>query len=143
MEQLWGRPSRSTLHFTLHPSGERFSQGPPVTQFIVRFVLGGAIVAALPLLARVAGPTVAGMVISLPVIAGSSLYFVGSEQGNAAAGKTSLGALFAMPAIVGFLIAVNVGVRLGASYKGAIAIGVVAWLAIASPIAIALNAFPQ
>ena len=75
-------------------------------QFAVRFAVGGAVVAAIPLIADRFGARVAGTVALVPAVAVVGLVAVYLQDGREAFAAGALGALWSLVALGGFLAAV-------------------------------------
>jgi uncharacterized membrane protein (GlpM family) len=111
----------------------------PVLQFILRFLAGGALVAAVPLIATRVGPAIAGVMVMLPVVTLLGFVFVAQTSGASAVEGTSLSALLAVPAIVAYLVVTYVSLRVGVHVSHALIAGVAAWMCVAIPIAAILS----
>jgi uncharacterized membrane protein (GlpM family) len=105
-----------------------------VTQILVRFVLGGALVAALPVIAQRLGPQTAGLALLFPAVSFAGLLFVGKSQGLPAVATASLAAVVGLPTVVAFLLAVHLSARRGMSLSVTLALGTLSWFAVAAPI---------
>lgn len=105
-----------------------------MTQIFVRFVLGGALVAALPLIARRLGPQTAGLALLFPAVSFAGLLFVGKSEGLPAVATTSLAAIVGLPTVIAFLLAVHVSARRGLSLPVTLALGTLSWFAMAVPL---------
>ena len=93
----------------------------------IRFVVGGVMVAIIPILAEYAGKAVAGVAVMLPVITVSSMYFIGRSSGSHAVGGVALSALMAVPTAIVLLGSVYLAIRLGMRYLFALSLGLLAW----------------
>jgi uncharacterized membrane protein (GlpM family) len=82
------------------------------------------------------GPSVAGWLAGLPVVAGPILYFIALERGHAFAAEAASAALAAVFASVTFSVAYAYGSR-RARWPFALLLGLIAWTATASLLAVA------
>lgn len=101
---------------------------------VVRFVIGGALVAALPYIAQRFGPATAGLALLFPAVSFAGLLFVGESEGMPAVASASLAAVFGLPTVAAFLLAVHVTAQRGLSLPVVLGAGLISWLALALPI---------
>jgi uncharacterized membrane protein (GlpM family) len=109
--------------------------GGQVTQTVVRFVIGGSLVAAIPLVSQRAGAAAAGVLLLFPVVSLVGLLFLGVAEGMPAVARASSAAIVGLPTVVAFLVTVSALARNGRSLSTCLGAGVVAWLLTALPIA--------
>jgi len=107
-----------------------------VLEFVARFLLGGLIVASVPLVASRFGPAAAGVVILLPVISLVSFATLGAAGGPAPLAKASLGTLIALPSTIAFMLIVYGAARLGAAVPVALLSASAGWLLVAAPLTV-------
>jgi uncharacterized membrane protein (GlpM family) len=105
-----------------------------MTQVIVRFVVGGALVAALPTIAQQFGPATAGLALLFPAVSFAGLLFVGQTEGLSAVAAASIAAIAGLPTVVAFLLAVHLGAQRGLSLPLVLALGTLSWFVAAAPI---------
>ena len=103
-------------------------------EFVARFLVGGLIVASVPLVASRLSPAVAGVVILVPVISLVSFTTLGAAGGPAPVGRASLGTLIALPSTIAFMLVVYGAVRLGFGVAIALVSASLAWLIVAAPL---------
>ena len=108
--------------------------GGPVVQLLIRFFLGGALVATLPIIAQRFGAAIAGVVLLYPAVSFAGLLFLGQSQGVIAVATASLSAVFGLPTVLAFLLTVHVAARRGLPLPVILAAGTISWFAIAIPI---------
>jgi uncharacterized membrane protein (GlpM family) len=104
-------------------------------QFILRFIVGGFVVATIPTVASRVGPGVAGVISLLPVVTLLGFAFLGGSDGSVAVQRAALGAVMTVPAVLAFLLGTYAALRMGWRVSGALVAGYVAWLLVAGPIA--------
>jgi uncharacterized membrane protein (GlpM family) len=105
-----------------------------LVQFLVRFLAGGTLVAAVPLVAVRATPTVAGVLVLAPVVTLSAFYFIGEQQGAGAVHTAAGSAMIALPAVGAFLGGVFLSSQRCTNILFILGTGVTAWLICAIPI---------
>jgi uncharacterized membrane protein (GlpM family) len=105
-----------------------------MTEVFVRFVVGGTLVAVLPLVSERVGPAVAGALLLLPAVSLAGLVFIGRDQGLHVVADTSIAAILGLPAVLAFLLGVHYSARYGSSLALAIALGTACWVSVATPI---------
>ena len=105
------------------------SRGEPaeLVQFLVRFLAGGVLVGALPLLARRVNPGLAGILLQVPIVTFATIYFVGRLASRRDTFHTVVGALMGLPIYIVAVLAVLGGLALGLSVNGALILGAVGW----------------
>jgi uncharacterized membrane protein (GlpM family) len=100
--------------------------------FYIRFVIGGLIIALEPVLAKHIGGKLAGLVLVFPTLITLALISIGQADGPSLLKQTDSGALWGIPALVVFLLAVYFFSQIfKQSYLIWIGGGVVAWLIVA------------
>jgi len=102
-------------------------------QLLIRFVAGGALVAILPLISQRLGPETAGLALLFPAVSFAGLLFVGQSEGLPAVATASITAVFALPTVAAFLVAVHIGAQRGMPLAQVLGAGLVAWIAVAVP----------
>jgi uncharacterized membrane protein (GlpM family) len=105
-----------------------------VLVFAARFLVGGLIIASVPLVASRFSPAVAGVVILVPVISLVSFTTLGAAGGPMPVGRASLGTLIALPSTVAFMLVVYGAIRLGFGVAMALVCASLAWLIVATPL---------
>lgn len=105
-------------------------------QAVVRFVVGGVLVATLPAVAERAGTTTAGLLLLFPAVSFAGLLFLGRTQGLPAVASTSMAAVYGLPTVFAFLLTVHVTADRGLPLPLALVAGTVAWFVAATPIAV-------
>lgn len=104
-----------------------------MTQTLVRFLVGGALVALLPVVAQRMGPYVAGTLLLFPAVSFAGLMFVGLSEGVASIEKVSLAAAWSLPTVLAFLVTVHVAARNRLPLQIVLSVGVVAWCIVSAP----------
>jgi uncharacterized membrane protein (GlpM family) len=104
-----------------------------MTESLVRFVLGGTLVAILPIIARRFGPDIAGLVLLFPAVSFAGLLFIGQSQGMSVVASTALSAIFLLPTVVAFLLTVHLAAQRNSSLAIALLAGTLSWFAVALP----------
>jgi uncharacterized membrane protein (GlpM family) len=107
-----------------------------VTQALVRFVIGGALVALLPVAADKAGTAVAGVLLLYPAVSLAGLLFIGLADGLPAVASTSIAAVLGIPTVLAFLLSVHYSARSGLPLPLVLTIGTISWFAVATPIVV-------
>jgi uncharacterized membrane protein (GlpM family) len=107
-----------------------------MTEAAVRFIIGGTLVAALPVIAKRLGPDFAGLALLFPAVSFAGLLFVGRSQGMAQVAATALSAVLLLPTVIAFLFAVHVAARRNTSLALTLSIGVVSWFIVALPLVV-------
>lgn len=105
------------------------ARGEPVelVQFLVRFLAGGLLVGALPLVARRVNPGLAGILLQVPIVTFATVYFVGHVTGSRDTYHTVVGALMGLPIYAVAVLGVLGGLALGMSVNVALALGALSW----------------
>jgi len=106
-----------------------------MNQFLARFIAGGLLIAILPIVARKASPTLAGVVAMIPAVTLFGFIFVGLEQGSLAVKDAAVGALAGLGAVLAFLATVVLISTSGRGWTQALVLGLVSWLGVAGAIA--------
>jgi uncharacterized membrane protein (GlpM family) len=106
-----------------------------MSQALLRFILGGAVVAAVPFVAELLGTATAGVVVLFPAVSFVALLFVGRSQGLDAVAATSLDAALALPTVAAFMLGVHFTAQRGVSLSVVLASGLICWFGAALPIA--------
>ena len=110
-----------------------------MTQTLLRFVLGGGIVAALPFVAEKFGPTATGLSVLFPAVTFAGYLFLGQASGLGAVAAASKNSLFGLPTVACFLLIVHFGSRQGMPLPLVLSAGLVGWLLAALPIGVWLD----
>jgi uncharacterized membrane protein (GlpM family) len=98
-------------------------------EIALRFLLGGTLVAGIPLVARTLGPKPAGLLTLLPVITLSSFYFIAADEGRADAIRAVRSALLALPVLVVYLVVTFLALRSRSiALLPALGLGLLGWL---------------
>jgi uncharacterized membrane protein (GlpM family) len=105
-----------------------------MTEPLVRFVIGGTLVAILPVIARRLGPDIAGLGLLFPAVSFAGLLFIGRAEGLPAVASTALSAVFLLPTVVAFLLAVYFTANRGSSLSVALLCGTLSWFVVAAPL---------
>ena len=103
--------------------------GRAVAVYAARFVLGGVIVASLPIVAVRVSPKWAGVMAVMPLITLVGFAFVALSDGPSTLQRVAFGALVVVPAIVVYLVVVYVCLALSVPWRFSLAAGAAAWLA--------------
>lgn len=104
-------------------------------QAILRFILGGALIALLPMVSQQFGPAIAGVALLFPAVTLSGLYVLGQTEGSSAMAAAAGAAVLGLPTVLAFLLGVRLGASAGLSVLGSLAAGVAAWFIVAVPTA--------
>ena len=110
--------------------------------FFVRFLAGGLIVALVPIVAEAFGPGVAGVAVLAPVVTVAGFVALNVSEGGRAVERAAGVAIVGMPAIAAYLVVFYLCQRYTGRLPIALAAGLVAWSAVAVPVAIAARARP-
>jgi uncharacterized membrane protein (GlpM family) len=102
-----------------------------VTQFLVRLVVGGALVAMVPWVAQRFSPRIAGVVVLFPAVTVVGLTFLWLDRGHSAVEEAAAAGVWAVPAVALYLLVLWLLLRSGVPYVGALAAAVLAWVAFA------------
>lgn len=103
---------------------------------ILRFVAGGVVVAALPLIAKLLGSRVAGIAALIPVVSLTGFYVLGSSRGMAAVSRAAIGGLTSLPGVAAFLLATYLAARAHSGLWPSLLIGMAGWCLVAVPLAV-------
>ena len=104
-----------------------------MAESLVRFVFGGALVAVLPMIARQFGPDIAGLALLFPAVSFAGLLLIGQSEDISVVGSTALSAIFLLPTVVAFLLAVHIAAQNRLSLAVALLAGTLSWFAVALP----------
>jgi uncharacterized membrane protein (GlpM family) len=102
---------------------------------VVRFLIGGTLVAILPIIAKRLGPDFAGLTLLFPAVSFAGLLFIGRAQGMPQVAATALSAVLLLPTVVAFLFTVYVAAKNKSSLAVALLLGTLSWFAVALPLA--------
>lgn len=103
--------------------------------FIARFVIGGVIVAALPLVAQRFGSQWAGVLAVMPLLTLVGFAFIALSEGGGVLRRASSAALIALPAMGVYLITVYGLTMLNLRWWLVLIIGLMTWVLTAALIA--------
>jgi uncharacterized membrane protein (GlpM family) len=112
---------------------------PAWLQFLLRMLIGGSVIALIPLVSRKFSPSVAGVAVLVPVVTLLSFYFIARDEGVDSIAGAAVAALVALPTIAAFLLAIYVAARHLSSLPAILLIALAVWLAFAVPAAYFLN----
>lgn len=101
-------------------------------EFILRFTIGGLVVASVPLIAQHWSPRVAGALVLFPALTVGGLTMLWLDRGTSSTETAAVSGLFAVPAVAAYLFVLWLTLRLGGSYPLALGLGVLTWLVIAA-----------
>ena len=110
-----------------------------LTAALIRFVAGGLVVASVPIVSRRVSPSVAGVLVLIPIVTLLSLLFIGRDQGISAVADASKAAIFALPTVVGFLAGVYFASQRSENLGLVLLAGSLAWVVIAVPASLVLH----
>lgn len=105
-----------------------------MAEALLRFVLGGGLVAILPFVGDRFGPAIAGIVLLFPAVTFAGLLFLGRAEGLAVVAQTSASAMLGLPAVAAFLLGVHYTAAAGRNLLVTLAVGIVSWFSVAVPI---------
>lgn len=91
-------------------------------------MVGGTLVALVPIVANRYGGNIAGLVLLFPVLTLTGLLFISLRLGPGAVQSATVGSIKALPAVLIFLLGVYVATRLGQSTAVALGVGLAGWL---------------
>lgn len=103
-----------------------------VVQFVVRFVIGGLLVASIPVISKRSSPEFAGIVSLLPVVTLSSFTFLWIQSGYPAVSRAALASAIAVPAVLFYLLVLWLCLRCALAFPIAMLIAMIAWLVAAT-----------
>jgi uncharacterized membrane protein (GlpM family) len=99
-----------------------------VSAIFLRFLIGGLVVAGIPLAAKYSGPYLAGLLVLVPATSALSIYFVGRAEGAAAVTQLTRGGLTGLLPLAVFFVTVAAATsRIPVS--AAVGFGLAAWVA--------------
>lgn len=96
--------------------------------FLLRFFAAGLLVASVPLIAAQFGDRSAGMILLFPLVTVLGLSVLGMDRGNQAVAEAAISAVWALPAVLVFLLAVHWAAGHGLPLAITLGIGVAAWV---------------
>lgn len=101
--------------------------------FWLRFLVGGLIIAFIPIMAERLGGKLAGLVVVFPTLITLSFLAIGQAYGPSLVKQASIGALWGVPALVIFLIITYLMALVfkDQSYLLWISGGIISWIIIA------------
>jgi uncharacterized membrane protein (GlpM family) len=99
--------------------------------FVLRFLIGGLLVALAPVVAQKLSPALGGMVLLFPAITIGGLTGIWIGEGDNSVEKAAIGALVGVPAVLAYLIGITISLRRGMDYPYAAMFGVVLWIVVA------------
>ncbi len=97
-------------------------------QFLVRFLVGGLLIGAVPIVANRFGGQYAGIVLLFPMVTLTGFIFIALRSGGGVMQAAAEGSLKALPTVVIFLTAVYLVSRLGAPPATSLAVGLAGWV---------------
>jgi uncharacterized membrane protein (GlpM family) len=107
--------------------------------FLLRFVLGGLLIACVPLVARRFSLTVGSIAILTPVVTILSLYFIGRDLGMSKLGPAAARAAFALPTLLVLLLTIYGMTNITSNVYLILIVGLAAWLLSVIPLIILLR----
>lgn len=96
--------------------------------FWLRFLIGGLVVASIPVIDQHFGSRVAGLFAVLPVLVISGFIALGLSEGSKSLQQASIASIYGQIAIVVLLVVVYFCIRAGLPVIPAVIGGLVAWL---------------
>lgn len=105
-----------------------------MTETLLRFFIGGALIAALPFVNERMGPAVAGVFLLYPAVTFIGLLYLGRDEGLHAVANASLAATLGLPTVLAFLLSVHYCARSGLGLPIVLAVGIASWITVAVPI---------
>lgn len=105
-----------------------------MAEAVLRFVIGGGLVALLPIVSERFGPAVAGVFLLFPAVTFTGLLFLGRAEGLAAVAQTSISAMIGLPAVAAFLLGVHYSSSAGRNLIATLLLGIASWLSVAAPL---------
>lgn len=103
-----------------------------MTQFILRFAIGGLVVAVAPVIANQFGPQIAGLLLLVPIVTLLGFTFIYRSLGIDAVQSAALASLKSLPALVIYLVTIYVTIRAGSGFVAVICLAITVWLSTAS-----------
>jgi uncharacterized membrane protein (GlpM family) len=97
--------------------------------FLIRFVVGGLVVAFVPIVMKAFGTRPAALLILFPVISFVSLVTIARSAGTSAVASTAAAGCIGLLTVLAFLGGIWLSARAGLAQPGIFAIGCAAWLA--------------
>lgn len=102
-------------------------------QAVIRFLVGGALVALLPLVSEKLGVAAGGLLILFPAISFLGLLFLGVRSGVPLVAEVSLSAAFSLPTVLAFLVGTHLAAKQSLPLAVVLSLGTGCWLAVAAP----------
>lgn len=99
--------------------------------FLARFLAGGLIIAALPLVANHFGAKVAGIMVTMPVLTTCGFLALGTSVEHRSIQAAAVGSLVALPSTVAYLVVLRVVIGHGLPLLAALGAAIGAWGAFA------------
>ncbi len=93
-------------------------------EFVLRFLVGGLLIALAPIVANRYGGSIAGLVLLFPVVTLTGFGFIALRSGGGTMQSAAAGSLKTLPAVLAFLVGVYLGTRLGLPASLALGIGI-------------------
>ena len=102
-----------------------------VLSIVIRGLVGGVIVAAVPVVAHQFGARLAGVLATVPIVVVVSLLAVGQGEGRGAAATVALRTIPSLVAVAGYLLVAWYAYRLGLPLVAVPIVALAAWVGIA------------
>lgn len=98
---------------------------------MLRFVIGGILVASIPLIAKRTSPEVAGIVALVPIVTISGMIFLWIQSGNRAVGQAALAGAITVPAVLVYLLTLWFCLHSELNFPIAIVLATASWIVLA------------
>ncbi len=102
-----------------------------ILSIAIRGVVGGAIVASVPVVAHQFGARLAAVLATVPIVAVVSLLAVGQADGRGAAADVAVRTIPSLLAVAGYLLVAWYAYRLGLPLVAVPIVALTAWIGIA------------
>jgi uncharacterized membrane protein (GlpM family) len=110
-----------------------------VAAFLFRFALGGLIIASLPVVSRWLSPSIAGVLVVIPVVTLLSMFFIGRDEGMSSVGMAATTGAFSIPAVFLCLLTVRLLSKAGLNLAPILALSFFVWLVSVMPVILLLR----
>ena len=110
-----------------------------MTGLLLRFVLGGATVAAVPWVSAHSTARLAGIVLLFPAVTLCGFLALGLANGTAAVADAAGSATITLPVVLLFLLVVHVAAKTALPLPAVLGLGLTAWLTAAGLTALVLS----
>ena len=107
---------------------------------LLRFILGGATVAAVPWVAAHSSARVAGIALLFPAVTLCGFLVLGTSRGTAAVADAARASTATLPVVLMFLLVVHLTARAALPLSVVLSCGLAAWLVGAAAAAFVLSA---